>query len=359
MTMNTTVEILGFAREPAWLPWAVQYFFLVGISAAAFFLSVPGMVLRKGAWLAASREALLVALVCGITAPVALLSDLHQPGRFLNFYLHPNLQSWMAWGSFFIPLYLGGLLLYAWLCLRPRLAGLARVESSPRIAAVYRALAYGGHDNRMAVTLAAVVTAIGAALIFVYTGMEVMQVRARPMWNSPLVPLLFVATAFAGALGMTALFAAALRQHDASPLLRRWIAATQVLVLALIAAWYAGGVTGASPAVAELLQALAGSTGWALTFAWLLGTTALTLWVAARGHGLVLAGLLALHGAWALRWVLFMGGQSVPKVGAAFREFVLTPTPDGLFGIAGTVGLFLVVYIALTSFVPWDEPAKA
>jgi len=21
----TTVEILGFAREPAWLPWAVQY----------------------------------------------------------------------------------------------------------------------------------------------------------------------------------------------------------------------------------------------------------------------------------------------------------------------------------------------
>ena len=36
--MNSTVEILGFAREAAWLPWAVQYFFLVGISVAGFFL---------------------------------------------------------------------------------------------------------------------------------------------------------------------------------------------------------------------------------------------------------------------------------------------------------------------------------
>ena len=69
--MNTTVEVLGLTREAAWLPWAVQYFFLVGISAGAFFLSLPGLVWRNAAWAGVSRRALLAALVCGLTAPVA------------------------------------------------------------------------------------------------------------------------------------------------------------------------------------------------------------------------------------------------------------------------------------------------
>ena len=147
--MNTTVEVLGFAREPGWLPWAVQYFFLIGISTAAFFLSLPGLAWRHPDWQGLSRRALLAALVCGLTAPVALLADLHQPGRFLNFYLHPNPGSWMAWGSFFIPLYLLGLLGYAWLCLRPLLAELA--DRPGPLASLYRKLAYGGHDNPSAI----------------------------------------------------------------------------------------------------------------------------------------------------------------------------------------------------------------
>ncbi len=358
--MNTTVEILGFAREAGWLPWAVQYFFLIGISAAAFFLTLPGLVFGRALWSGLSRQALLVALVCGLTAPIALLADLHQPGRFLNFYLHPNLQSWMAWGAFFIPLYLLGLLLYGWLCLRPQLAALAQTETSPRTAAVYRALAYGGHGNRAAIGLAALVTALGAVLILLYTGMEVMVVRARPLWNTPLLPVLFAATAFTGAIGMTALFEAIAGRRTAAPLLNRWIAVSQWLLLALLAAWLGSGLTGASAAAAEVLAAVNGSAGWAMTFVWLVGTTLLTLWVAhRRPHSLVLVALLALHGAWAFRWIVLMGGQAIPKMGAAFRSYALTLTPDGLLGIVGTAGLFLAIYIVLTSFIRWDEPAQA
>jgi len=54
-----------------------------------------------------------------------------------------------------------------------------------------------------------------------------------------------------------------------------------------------------------------------------------------------------------------MGGQAIPKMGAAFRTHALTLTPDGVLGIVGTAGLFLAVYIVLTSFIPWDEPAQA
>ena len=217
--MNHPVEILGFARDAAWLPWAVQYFFLIGISTAAFFLSLPGLVWRLPAWQGIGRRALLAALVCGLTAPVALLADLHQPGRFLNFYLHPNLGSWMAWGSFFIPLYLIGLLLYAWLCLRPQLAALA--ERGGQLSALYRRLAYGGHDSPGAIRAAAVVGALGALLILLYTGMEVMVVEARPLWHTPLLPLLFAVSAVSGGLGMVGLFEAAIGHGAAAPLINR------------------------------------------------------------------------------------------------------------------------------------------
>ena len=68
------IELLTPHYEAAWLPWAVQYFFLIGISTAAFFLSLPGLVWRLPAWQGIGRRALLAALVCGLTAPAELFS---------------------------------------------------------------------------------------------------------------------------------------------------------------------------------------------------------------------------------------------------------------------------------------------
>ena len=356
--MNTTVEVLGFAREPAWLPWAVTYFFLIGISTTAFLLSLPGLVWQRPAWRGISRRALLVALVCGLTGPVALLADLHQPGRFLNFYLHPNLGSWMAWGSFFSPLYMFGLFLYAWLCLRPQLAALGR--SGDRFSGLYRTLAYGGHDNPGAIKAAALVGAIGAALLMLYTGMEVMVVQARAMWHSPVVPLLFAVTALSGGLGMTSLFEALSGNQSAAPLLNRWLERSQWAGLLLLMVWLLLGLTGLSSAAAEALSAMQGDFSWWVTGAWLFGSTLLALWLArSRRHALVLPALFALQLAWAVRWTVLMASQSLPKMGATSPRYFLTLTPDGLLGIVGMLGLCLTVYIALTSLVPWDERSDA
>ncbi len=355
--MNTTVEVLGFAREPAWLPWAVTYFFLIGISTTAFFLSLPGLVWRRPEWRGVSRRALLVALVCGLTGPVALLADLHQPGRFLNFYLHPNLGSWMAWGAFFIPIYMFGLFFYAWLCLRPQLAALGK--TGDKFSGLYRTLAYGGHDNPGAIKAAALVGSLGAALILLYTGMEVMVVQARPLWHSPLLPLLFLVTALSGGLGMTGLFEALSGNKTAAPLLNRWLVRSQWATLLLLAVWGLLGVSGLSSAAAEALAAMQGEFSWWVTGAWLVASTLLTLWLAsARRHTLVLPALFALQGAWLVRWVVLMASQSLPKMGATTQHYALTLTPDGLLGIVGMVGLCLTIYIVLTSLVPWDETAE-
>lgn len=358
--MNTTVEVIGFAREPGWLPWAVQYFFLIGTSIAAFFLSLPGFAGRSPAWRGISRRALLAALVCGMVAPVALLADLHQPGRFLNFYLHPNLSSWMAWGSFFIPLYLFGLLLYTWLCVRPQLAMMARAEAGNRLGPLYRVLAYGGHDNAGAIRAAAVVATLGATLVLLYTGMEVMAVRARPLWHSAAVPLLFAVTALTGGIGMTALFEALSGNAAGAPLLNRWLARSLWAMLAILAGWLLSGASNLSVHAADALAAMRGSHGWMLTLGWLLGTTAWALWLANKHPGrLVMTALLALHTAWIVRWIVFIGGQGIQKMGSAFQPYFLSMTPESVLGIIGTAGLCITLYIILTSFLPWQDRVEA
>jgi len=358
MNMNTTVEVLGFASDLGWQLWAVQYFFLIGISTAAFFLSLPGMVWRLPQWRGVSRRALLVALVCGLTAPVALLADLHQPGRFLNFYLHSNFGSWMAWGAYFIPLYLLGLLLYAWLSLRPLMAALA--ERGERLAGFYRTLAYGGHDNAGAIRTAAIVAALGAMLVLLYTGMETMVVRARPLWHTPLLPVLFAVTAFAGGLGMTGLFEALAGKTRSAPLLNRWQELSQWASLATLSAWTLWVLTGSAEAANGTLGAMRGSSGWLLTIAALFATTVLALWLArTRRDALIAPALLALLGAWLVRWTIVLGGQSMPKMGATSHAYFLSLTADNLLSIMGTTGLCLALYIALTSLVPWDDQAEA
>ena len=138
LNMNTIVEVLGFAREPGWLPWAVQYFFLIGISAAAFFLSLPGLVWRRAAGQAsrggpagrAGVRADGAGRAAGRPAPDRAASSTSTCTRTC---------SWMAWGSFFIPLYVGA----AALCLvvPAAAAGAAwRAKAGPRTAAIYRAV---------------------------------------------------------------------------------------------------------------------------------------------------------------------------------------------------------------------------
>lgn len=352
------VEVVNVAHEVTWLPWAVQYFFLIGLSAGAFLLSLPGILLGRPGWEETSRRALLAALVCGLTAPVALLADLHQPGRFLNFYLQPNFSSWMAWGAFFIPLYLLGLLIYAWLALRPALAALAAAGGAG--AAWYRRLAYGGHDSRGALAAAAVLTMLGAVLVMLYTGMEVMVVRSRPLWHTPLLPVQFAVTALAGAAGLVLLIERAMgvASAGASRRLNRVLAATQALALAVGAAWIVLGASGWSADHAQALAQVLPSTAWRVTAVWAAGAALATLWLAVkRPEQGLLAGLIALHSAWMMRWTVFIGGQSIAKTGAGYYGYGLPPGYDGLLGIVGTVGLWLALYVLFISFLPWGKHA--
>lgn len=355
--MSTIVETINVAREVAWLPWAVQYFFLIGLSYGAFLLSLPGVALRKPGWEVISRLALLAALVCGLSAPVALLADLHQPGRFWHFYAYFSPKSWMSWGSFFIPVYLTGLILYAWLAFRPLLQ--QHADENGRFATMARWIALGGHESRGPLLMAAALALIGAVLVALYTGVEVMVVRARPLWHTPLLPLQFVITSLGGAAGLTLLFNRFGPGRDDAAInrsLAHTVAWMQLASLLLGGVWLALGLSGISPIHAEALAEVGGSNNWQMAAAWAVVVTAITWRLGwKRPNSSLLLALLALHSAWMIRWAIFIGGQEVPKTGAGYYSYQLPLGPEGLLGIIGTAGLWVFLFIVITYVLPLDR----
>lgn len=356
------IEVLNVTRETAWLPWAVQYFFLIGLSYGSFMLTLPYFVFGRAQHEKLGRLALLGALVCGLTAPVALLADLHGPGRFLNFYLHFQPQSWMSWGSFFIPVYLIGLLLYAWLVLRGDFAVQGQ-DGDAFLTRLYRLAGQGGAAPRMAISAAALLTLVGAVLVALYTGMEVMAVHARPLWNTPFLPMQFAATAFAGAIGLSLLFNRFVGDHDPQLEigLNRLLVLALAVVLTLGGGWLFVSMSGISPSHSTALSQVAGMPQWQLTAVWAVLATILPMVLAIwrpASSGLI-TGLIAVHSAWMMRWTIFIGGQSIPKTGAGLYDYHLPLGGDGLLGIVGTLGLWIALLVLMVDYLPWDGQAFA
>lgn len=348
----SVIEVVNVSREVSWLPWAVQYFFLIGLSVALFLMSLPGALKGGNAQERFARLALLGALVCGLVAPVALLADLHQPGRFWRFYTQPNLKSWMAWGAFFIPGYLGGLMVYAYAAFRPELAA----SRSGPFAPLHQRLALPKLPMPWLPKVAAGVTVLFGALVLLYTGMEVMVVRARPLWNTPLLPLQFVATAFTGAAGLVLVLNALLDGRDAATheTAARWLKASLLATIVLGLIWFALGFFGLSSTHAQALASVSGVPYWQTTALWAGAATMapLLLMVLRPGAFGLMLGVIALHAAWMFRWSVFIGGQSVPKTGAGLYAYSLPLGREGLLGIAGTFGLWLAVFILLLALLP-------
>lgn len=349
--MSEITELLYVGRDPAWAPWAVQYFFLIGLSYGSFLVSLPGIAFGRERWRGLGRAALVGALVCGLVAPVALLSDLHQPGRFAEFYFRPATTSWMAWGAFFIPAYVGALVLYALAALAPDFA--AAATSGGPLAPVRRLLS--GPARPRLVLVLGLVTLAAAFTVALYTGVEVMVVRARPLWNTALLPWQFAATALAGSIGLTLILARTVFDAGSREdrLGHRLLLGALGLVAAFGAAWFALATMSPNGAEGRAFAQVSGSPVWRLSAIWLAAAVAVPAVIALVkpvGSGW-LTGLLALNAAWMFRWTIFVGGQELPKTGAGLYSHPLALGPDGLLGIVGTAGLWLAVLLIFTTLL--------
>ncbi|MBS3018308.1 Tetrathionate reductase subunit C [Comamonas sp. PE63] len=329
------IELLTPAYEAAWLPWAVQYFFLVGVATGAALLTSacafgPAHGLRQRLL----PTAVLVLAMSAIAAPVALLADLHQPARFWHFYAHLTPWSWMSLGAVLMPSFVG-------LCV------------------LICALWWMGRPQWMRLLVPVLV--LSTLSIVVYTGAEIMVIRSRPLWNTLWVPINLALSGWLATVGMGFVlyrFLPRALQPDAAALqglrhLGLWLA-TGLIASALT--WGIAGIAGQSPSfymATRLFKefpvwriSMLGSAvfGAAVVMALLRGEHRL----AAKGYTLVLGiGLAA--SAWAFRWALFMGVQGVPKFGAGLYLYSMPLGGDGLMGMLGVAGLC----VALVAMATW------
>ena len=328
-------ELLTPAYEVAWLPWAVQYFFLVGIATGAALLAAWCGWGPEGSRRRRLLPAVLFTLaVTALAAPFSLLADLHQPARFWHFYAHFTPWSWMSLGSLLMPAFVGLSLATcaSW--------WLGRLNWARWLAPLL------------------VLSALG---VVVYSGGEMMVVRARPLWNTVWVPVNLTLTGWLAAVGaifiLERFLPAALRPGaDALQALRLAGLGLAAALVAAALSWAAVGLTAGSASFSQAVHLFSSFPTWRSTMIGsAIGGVAVVAALLAgrrlmqhRGYTLAL-GLGLAAAAWIFRWALFMGVQSVPKYGAGLYVYSMPLGGDGLMGMLGIAGLC----IALVAMLGW------
>ena len=195
-------------------------FFLGGISgglymAAAYFDNIVGMFV---AW--------LLSLAMGLS----YMAHLTHPMRFWRMFMKPK-TSWIARGFIFIWLFIGfgtlSLIFAQWV-----------------------------PDATGVITTFKVLTAIFAFAQSIYTGFAVSYVSAIKVWNSAIVPILFVTCGITG--GLAILLAIMMAQDSAQLVMMENIIRVVLIVLAVIIGVYLWNTTYSSVAAKDAVKRLIG-----------------------------------------------------------------------------------------------------
>ncbi|HJV24462.1 MAG TPA: NrfD/PsrC family molybdoenzyme membrane anchor subunit [Aromatoleum sp.] len=274
-------------HDVSWHATYAIYFFVIGICAGLSFLSYGSW--RTEALRPLREKAAYGSFALLVAGGLLLIADLSQPLRFLNI-LNPvylNFTSPLAWGALNIVAF--GIVSLLYLV----------------------ALRQGKEARGKVLATAAALLALGLP---VYTGYDLTVHQSRPVWNTPVMPVLFVALAVASGSAAGAILAGS--NAAAQKLLREYLlwstAAVGVILVSIL------GTTNYGGAAQELTFMILTTGTMGLIFVGIgivAGTAApiaLLLAPVGRGQtGVVLAGVLVLVGGAALRYALLMGPQQL------------------------------------------------
>ncbi|HBE9177624.1 TPA: tetrathionate reductase subunit TtrC [Serratia fonticola] len=335
-------EVMARPQEIAWLPWAVQYFFFIGLACSS--IAIAAWLRWRSASEASRLElaAVSLAVVSGTVAPLALSADLHQPARIWHFYAHFAPWSWMSLGSVFLPLFTLLVVAYFILLLRCQL----RAKALPFWARWLQI--WPAWQEEKWLRWVALATLLSAVSILLYTGREVSVLRSQPLWYSLWLPWLLLLTAMQAVPPMLAYWL----RHE--PQWQSRLARYQGLSLLLLCLSSLGWWLDGSDSAAALRQLPTQGSVWSWVgsaFTVLILLLMVSAW-RSRHRALGTAGLLAqcvaaLLLCWGVRWMLLMQTQTLPKFNILLNPYVLPLGSEGLLAILGTFGLWLALIIGV------------
>jgi formate-dependent nitrite reductase membrane component NrfD len=274
-------------HDVSWHATYAIYFFVIGILAGLSFLSYGSW--RNEALRPLREKAAYGSLILLAVGGLLLIADLSQPLRFFN-TLNPaylNFSSPLAWGALNIVAF--------------------------GICSVLYILALRKGDEAKG-KLLALVTAVLALGLPVYTGYDLTVHQSRPVWNTPIMPVLFVALAIASGSAVGSLLAGA--NAAAQRVLREymlWSAGAVAVILISIM-----GTTSYGGSASELTFMIMTTGTMGLLFVgigFLAGSVAPAVMLYApmgKNQGvLMISALLILAGSAALRYVILMAPQQL------------------------------------------------
>lgn len=268
------------------LTWSWQpalYLFLGGMGAGAFVMAAVLFLIDRTKHrliVCVSMWAALASLAVGL---LLLLSELITPTRgLLMWQSFGHFTSWMtygAWGAFAA---MAVFAVSALLATRPVGVWLAKKWKW-----------FGKHGIGLRRVLAIIGIVLGA-FVAVYTGMLLMSAGSVPLWNTPLLPILFTVSAFDTGVALVELVAVVAAKKDplapkARTLMERVVVVLVVVEMLVLAAFLASMLGGD-------VQTAVGATRAASAELLMSGGLAACFWGMVVACGLVLPLVMAIVG---------------------------------------------------------------
>ncbi|MBM2831932.1 MAG: Polysulfide reductase NrfD [Dehalococcoidia bacterium] len=364
----------------------VIYPYITGLVAGAFVVSSLYHVFGMKALKPVARFSLVTALAFLLVAPMPLMSHLGRPERALEIFLTPNLNSAMSAFGYIWLMYLLLVLVETWLVFRPDIVRYARSDDGMK-KAIYSVLALGVYDlseealavDRKLIKVLAFIGIPAAFLLHGYVGFIFGAIKANPWWSTPLMPIIFLASAIVSGIALLIVLYVVACKIRNRPL--------DYHCLRALALWLGGFLSFSVVLegleifsmlyeseeswgiISELVTRKISASYFGVQFVMgsvlplfvLGGSEIMRLKEPTRTAFSCLSAMLILIGVFAMRWNVVIGGQLMSKSLRGFTSY--DPPLWGINGIvvaAGFVALPFVILAIITHFLPpWQEEAKS
>jgi len=276
------------------------YFYLTGLSAGSFIISTFAYGFGMLRFKPLGKIGVVLATLLLLIAPITLLVDLEQPLRFWHLILYLRITSPITWGTFLLTLYPVNCVIYGYFMFK---GDLKRTKIFGLIGIPLALLVHG------------------------YTGFILALGKARVLWNTAIMPPIFLVSAMVSGLAMMILvviikdyFIQKEKAHDPTLIfeLGKFLVASIALDLILIGIDLTVLLTSHTEAYLAALMLLKGKfSPLFLGVEVLLGAIIPLLlllspltrrWV----PGFALASILVMIGIFAMRYIMVVGGLSIP-----------------------------------------------
>ncbi len=268
--------------------WVVAvFFFLSGLASGAYLFSIVAYYWKKELRSLAKAPAIIAPIAIAI-GMLMMLHHLGQPFRAYLLLIAPNPTSGLSWGVWSLNILFALSAFHAWQVIKGQTTSLGK--------------------------FAATVGFPVALVVAAYTGILLTMSPGRPLWHTPLVPVLFINGGLICGLAFTLLAAgskaAELRAKVAKYLIFLVLAELVIIIIELITLFSAGG------GYASAARCLLGGefsllfVGLEIVLGIIIPVGILAL-CKARFGAQALASVLVLIGVLAMRIVVVIGGQVI------------------------------------------------